>query len=203
MSQPAETLDAPRPRRLLHAAAVVGGCAIAIATLTVGTSQLVGAVFTSQATVTGQAVTAATVEIDAAMTSGSTPISVPSMLPGDTTETSIALSNTGSEAVYYTVRLPQVEDTDVALAAVLEITVTVGSDTETRTLAAWQGGALQIGPALAAGDTRSIALEVELPSGASNALQGLEAGFSVQVDAIQARRTTAPTAGWVTDPTED
>lgn len=168
-------------------AAIVGGTAIAA-----------HAYFTSQASVTGQQVATATVQVTAGTAALSSPIAVNDLLPGDTATTRIDVANTGSADVYYSVRLPRTTG-DAALESVLEVTVTVGGLSETRTLTAWQTGALQIGPALVAGASQAVTVAAKLPASAANSLQGTATGFSVQFDAIQARNTTPPTAGWVAD----
>ncbi|HLU63213.1 MAG TPA: hypothetical protein VKY66_01670 [Protaetiibacter sp.] len=155
-----------------------------------------GAYFTSQATVTGQSVGTATVEIEAGTATTSAALNVPSLLPGDTESTTITLENTGTEAVYYTVTLPTTSAGDAALEDALQVTVVAGTETHTRSLTAWQGGIYQLGTALAAGASIPVTVQITLPLGADDSLQGLDAGFSVTFDAIQARNTTV-TAGWI------
>lgn len=184
----------PRRRRL---ALVLTGV-LTIAAVTGGGVLAAIALFTSQATVTGQQVGTATVELSADTAASSVPLSVADMLPGDSDATVIDLNNSGTADLYYTVRLPTTTG-DLALENVLQVTVTIGAVTETRTLTAWQAGALQLGAALTAGSTQAVTVTVSLPTSAGNALQGTETGFTVQFDAIQARNTTPPTAGWVND----
>lgn len=186
----------PSRRRKIAIASV--GIAAA-ATLVAGGLAVTGAYFTSQATVNGQSVGTATVKITADTTSSSAPIDADSLLPGDTETTTIDVANTGSEDVYYTVRLPKTAGGDADLESAVRVKVTVGATSETRTLTAWQNGALQVGPALEAEATQAVAVELTLPTDADNDLQGLDAGFAVEVDAVQARNNTAPTAGWVAD----
>src|SRR5690606_2997498 len=155
-----------------------------------------GAYFTSQATVTGQSVGTATVEIEAGTATTSAALNVPSLLPGDTESTTITLENTGTEAVYYTVTLPTTSAGDAALEDALQVTVVAGTETHTRSLTAWQGGIYQLGTALAAGASIPVTVQITLPLGADDSLQGLDAGFSVTFDAIQARNPTV-TAGWI------
>jgi hypothetical protein len=179
---------------------VLAGVGVAGAAALVGGGLLAtGAYFTSQATVDGQGVTTASVKITADTAAASAPITAGSLLPGDTKSTSIDLKNTGSEDVYYTISLPKAAGGDADLESAIEVKVTVGSASETHTLTDWQDGALQIGPALAADTTQPVKVELTLPAGADDDLQGTDAAFAVQVDAIQARNTTAPTAGWVAD----
>lgn len=179
-----------RARTFLIAAAAVAGAAA----LTVG-GVYAGAYFTSQATVGGQTVGTATVEIEAGTAATSAVLAVPSLLPGDTETTVITLENTGSEDVYYTVSLPEAADGDGPLADALQVTVTAGTETHTRSLTAWQGGAYQFGVALAAGASIDLTVGVALAGTADDSLQGLGAGFAVTIDAIQARNQTV-TAGW-------
>ena len=179
---------------LLLATAAVG-----IAALAFGGGTLASALFTSQTTVTGQSATTATVVIEAGTATTSAPIALTSMLPGDTASTVIELENTGTEAVFYTVRLPASATGDAALESAMQVTVAVGAATETRSLTAWQLGAWQVGPALAAAGSNTVTVTVSLPIGTADTVQGLDAGFSVQFDAIQQRNMTAPTAGWVAD----
>jgi len=183
---------------------IAGGAAVAAAALTCGGLAATGAFFTSQATVAGQQVSTATVEIAAGTAASSSPIDVPSLLPGDTASTTIDLANTGSEGVYYAIRLPRTAGGASGLESALQVTTTVGSATETRSLSSWQDGALQIGPALAAGAHQTVTVTVALPSTVGDTQQGVDmqdrsTGFTVQVDAIQARNTTAPTGGWIAD----
>lgn len=178
---------------------VVAGVGVAAAAaLVTGGIAVTGAYFTSQATVSGQSVGTATVAIAAGTATSSAPISAASLLPGDSESTTIDLANTGSEDVYYTIRLPKSAG-DTALESAIQVKVAVGATSETRSLTAWQAGALQIGPTLAAHGNQAVTVTVSLPTTADNTLQGLDAGFTARIDAIQARNTTAPTAGWVAD----
>lgn len=195
---PTDTPTPVRARARKRAALIIGGT-LTTAVLTGGGVLAAYAFFTSQATVTGQTVGTATVEITADTATMSAPIGVTDMLPGDTATTSIDLVNTGSEDVSYTVRVPKTTGGDAGLEAELDVTVTIGAATETRKLSAWQTGALQLPAALADGATQRVTVTVALPTTAGNALQGTSAGFTVQFDAIQARNTPAPTGGWVTD----
>lgn len=168
-------------------AALVGGSAVAAY-----------AYFTSQATVTGQDVATATVEIVAGTASSSSPITATDLLPGDSETTEIVLENTGSADVYYSLRLPKTTG-DPSLEAALQVAVVVGALSETRSLTDWQMGTLQVGDALAVGSTQTVTVTLSLPSSAGNSLQGTSAGFAVRFDAVQQRNTTPPTAGWVND----
>jgi hypothetical protein len=185
---------APTVSRARRVGLVAVALAAAAALATGGV--VVGAYFTSQATVTGQSVGTATVEIEAGTATTSAVLDVPSLLPGDTESTTITLENTGTEAVYYTVTLPTTSAGDAALEDALQVTVVAGTETHTRSLAAWQGGVYQLGTALAAGASIPVTVQITLPLGADDSLQGLDAGFSVTFDAIQARNTTV-TAGWI------
>lgn len=179
--------------------AIVAVGAVGVAALAFGGASITGALFTSQATVSGQSAATATVELTAATASASTPIAATDMLPGDSVSTTIELDNTGTESLYYTVRIVPTAAGDALLEDELDVTVQVGAASLTRTLTAWGGGALQIGPALAADATDTVTVTLTLPLGADDAVQGMAAGFSVQFDAIQQRNVPAPTAGWVSD----
>src|SRR5690606_23723720 len=156
------------------------------------------ALFTAQANVTGQRVGTATVEIAAGTAASSTPLSAADMLPGDAATTTVELANTGTADVYYTIRLAKSAG-DAVLEDALQVAVSVGAVTETRSLTAWQSGALQLATALSAGATQEVTITASLPTTAGNALQGATADFTVQFDAVQARNTTPPTEGWVHD----
>jgi hypothetical protein len=188
---PATASANPRRARPIGIAAAAVIVAAAIATGGV----YAGAYFTSQATVTGQSVGTATVEIEAGTATTSAVLAVPSLLPGDTETTVITLENTGSEDVYYTVSLPATAGDD-ALEDALQVTVIAGPETHTRTLTAWQGGAYQFGVALGDGESIHLTVSVALAATADDSLQGLDAGFAVTIDAIQARNHPV-TAGWV------
>lgn len=186
-----EARTVSRTRRIgIGAIALVASAALATGGV------VAGAYFTSQATVTGQSVGTATVEIEAGTATTSAALNVPSLLPGDTESTTITLENTGTEAVYYAVTLPTTSAGDAALEDALQVTVVAGTETHTRSLTAWQGGIYQLGTALAAGASIPVTVQITLPLGADDSLQGLDAGFSVTFDAIQARNTTV-TAGWI------
>ncbi|WP_284299908.1 TasA family protein [Homoserinibacter gongjuensis] len=191
----ASALHAARPRSArarkvgVAAAAVVGAMALAAGGV------YAGAYFTSQATVGGQTVGTATVEIAAGTATSSAVLAVPSLLPGDTETTVITLENTGSEDIYYTVSLPATAGDD-ALEDALQVTVVAGAETHTRSLTAWQGGAYQYGVALGDGESIDLTVSVALAGTADDTLQGLDAGFAVTIDAIQARNHPV-TAGWV------
>lgn len=196
-TQPHEMTTTTRSTRMrvaLVAAGVVG-----VAALAVGGGTLTSAFFTSQAIVHGQSAETATIEVTAGTASASSPIAVTGMLPGDSAATTIELDNSGTEALYYTVRILPTAAGDVPLEDELEVTVQVGAASLTRTLTAWRAGALQIGPALAAGASDTVTVTLALPLGADDRVQGMQAGFSVQFDAIQQRNVPAPTAGWLAD----
>lgn len=192
---PDEATTPPSTRMRVGLVAVV---VVGVAALLFGGGALTNAFFTSQATVHGSAATA-TVEIQADTASASSPIAVTDMLPGDSASTTIELENTGTESVYYTVRIVPTAAGDVLLEDELEVTVQAGAASLTRTLTAWRSGALQIGPALAAGVSDDVTVTLTLPLGAADAVQGMSAGFAVQFDAIQQRNVPVPTAGWVAD----
>lgn len=168
----------------------------AAALLATGAAATAWALFTSQATVSGQNVTTGTLSISAETASTSSPISATGMLPGDSASTNIALENTGSSGLYYSIQLPLDDSSTLALADAIQATVTVGSLTETRSLSAWQTGSLHIGTALATGSSADVTVTISLPTGADNSLQGTSAAFNVQIDAIQERNVTPPVAGW-------
>jgi hypothetical protein len=188
--------EAPATSRLRRGA-VIAGAVVGAAALTTG-GMFAGAYFTSQATVSGQTVGTATVAITAGTATTSAVLDVPSLLPGDSETTTITLENTGTEGVYYTVSLPKAAGGDAAFETAIQVKITAGTETTTRSLTAWQGGSYQLGTALAAGASIPVTVEISLPTGADDALQTLGAGFSVTVDAIQERNQTA-TAGWVAD----
>lgn len=181
------------PRRA-RAIGIAAAAVIVAAALTAG-GVYAGAYFTSQATVGGQTVGTATVEITAGTASTSAVLAVPSLLPGDTETTVITLENTGTEDVYYTVSLPATAGDD-ALEDALQVTVVAGTETHTRSLTDWQGGAYQYGVALGDGESIDLTVSVALAGTADDTLQGLGAGFAVTIDAIQARNH-AVTAGWI------
>lgn len=190
--------SAPTPRSSRRSKMLLAGVGVAAtAALVAGGLAATDAYFTSQATVGGQSVGTATVSVAANTASTSAPIDVDSLLPGDTETTTIELKNTGSEDVYYTLSLPTTPDGDTDLESAIDIKVTIGDATQTRTLTAWQDGILQIGPTLEPDDTETLDIELTLPAGVDD-LQGLTTGFTVQIDAIQARNNSAPTPGWIT-----
>lgn len=167
-----------------------------------GGLMLIGALFTSQATVSGQSVETGTVQISADTQATSAPISTEGLLPGDETTTEILIENTGTADVFYAIRLPELADAgavDRDLADALQVTVITEDGVEQRSLTEWQAGTVQVATPLDAGGDVPIIVSVELPLSADNSLQGLKAAFSVQIDAIQARNVAAPIAGWVTD----
>jgi hypothetical protein len=85
---------------------------------------------------------------------------------------------------------------DDALEDALQVTVVAGAETHTRSLTDWQGGAYQYGVALGDGESIDLTVSVALAGTADDTLQGLDAGFAVTIDAIQARNHPV-TAGWV------
>lgn len=172
------------------------GVIAATALLATGAAATAWALFTSQATVSGQTVSAGTLSISAETASTSSPISATGMLPGDSTSTKITLENTGNSGLYYSVQLPLDSSSTLALADAIQATVTVGSVTETRSLSAWQTGSLHLGTALAAGASSGVTVTILLPNTADNSLQGTGAAFNVQVDAVQERNVTPPDSGW-------
>ena len=185
---------ATRSKKRLTAFIVVPAAA---AVLVWGSISAVGAFFTAQAEVAGQSVGIATIAIDAATAGGSTPISVPAMLPGDSAVTEVAITNTGTGGVYYSIALPATGTGDASLEDALQVTVAVDGVTHTASLSNWQGGALHFADALVAGGTRTATVTVALPSSVTdNNLQGTTTGFGVQVNAIQEANTTAPTTGF-------
>lgn len=194
-----ETHTSPRSTRRRDRLVLTGAAVVAAGALAFGGIALTNAWFTSQATVSGQSVTTATVEIEAGLAVDTPPIAVTSMLPGDEAVTTIAVTNTGSEDVYYAVG-PFVATGDQVLREELEVTVVVGGDpatTTTHTLWEWEFGQYE-GIALEAGTTTEVSIIVALPTTAGDALQDTSTAFSINFSAIQARNftgTTTPT--WV------
>lgn len=168
------------------AAAAVGGAGIAAY-----------AYFTAQATVSGQQVGTATIDITAGTAAQSALIDVDDLLPGDTATSQIVVENTGTEDLYYTVTLPTTGNGDAALESVLQASVSAGGVVATSTLADWQTGALQVDTRLAPGEAETVYLSVKLPEPATNAVQGTATEFAVRVDATQARNLDEPTPGWM------
>ncbi|OUZ09113.1 hypothetical protein BHE97_11460 [Aeromicrobium sp. PE09-221] len=183
-----------RARWVKLAVAVLAGVAALV-----GGIFAAGALFTSQATVAGQQVGTATVEIAADTVASSAPIDVDSLLPGDSESTVIEVANTGNEDVYYAVSLKTTEGGDEALEEVLQVTVEVGEQSQTQTVADWPSGVFQLGDPLSAGATQEVEVSIQFPENADNELQGLSTEFSIQVEAIQARNVPEPTPGWVVD----
>ncbi len=198
MSESDHTSAVPR-RRGMRPAMLFGGAVVGAAAIATGGALLTGALFTSQATVSGQTVGTAVVEIEAETSSSSAPIALTSMLPGDTEQTSLVLENTGTEGVYYTVRVPAADGSDPELETALSVKVTVGALSYEATLASWQDGALQIAQPLASEATQAVQVEVALPIDTDDAVQGKTAEFAVQFDAIQERNQPTPTQGWHAD----
>lgn len=171
--------------------------------LTIGTGALVlltaagitaaSALFTSQATVTGQQVTTSTIEILATSTAA---IDLNDLLPGDSASTTVTVENTGSESALLSIELPLANSSDAALAQQLDATVTVSgaSSPFSYKLSHWQTGRLVLSSPLASGATLSFDVGITLPVGAPNSLQGTQSAFTIQVDAVQERNTTPPTA---------
>lgn len=180
-----------RDSKRIAAAALAGVVAIA------GGVALTSALFTAEDSV-DQSVGTATIAISAETATGAEVLAVDDLLPGDTEETTVTVSNTGTAGVYYQVSLPQVTGVDAGLAAAIEVTIAVDGLSETRTLTGWQAGSWQVGTELDAADSQDITVTVELNIDADDALQGKDASFAVQIDAHQARNVTAPTAGWTT-----
>ncbi|MEV7694461.1 hypothetical protein AB0N73_14150 [Microbacterium sp. NPDC089189] len=195
---PASQTPSPTTRRR-DRLVLAGAAIVATGALTFGGIALTNAWFTSQATVTGQSVATATVEISAGLAVDTPPIAVTDLLPGDEAVTTIAVSNTGTEDIYYAVG-PFVATGSTDLREQLQVTVVVNGDpatTTTHSLWEWEFGQYE-GIALAAGATTEVSVIVSLPTTAGNELQDTEAGFSIGFDAIQARNftgTTTPT--WV------
>lgn len=184
-------------RRTALTAAVAGAAITAIA---FGGVLGIGALFTSQTSITGQSVETGTLEIQAGTAATSAPISAQGMLPGDEITTEIVLENTGTADAFYAVRVPVASDsTSVALHEALEITVITEDGIEQRSLHAWQTGAMQIGVPLDSGDQVPLVVSVRLPIESDDALQGLLAEFTVQIDAIQARNVPTPAPGFTLD----
>lgn len=194
---PHESTPAPRSKRRgrRRIAAVLGvvaaGAMVAIAF----------ALFTSTATVSGQNVGTATIEIEAGTAAASSPIDIDDLLPGDTQSTTIDLENTGTAGVYLSVRLPLASGASGPLSEALRVTLTAGDASHELSLADWQLGAVHLSGALADDSARPITVTVELPLGAGSAdggatLQGQDLSFAVEVTAVQERHVT-PQVGWV------
>jgi hypothetical protein len=195
-----DQIENTRPTgRVRNRVALGGAAVVAAGALAFGGVALTNAWFTSEATVGGQSVDTATVEIEAGLAPDTDPIAVTGMLPGDEATTTIQLVNTGSEDVYYAVG-PFVATGDESLREALEVTVVVNgspSTTETHTLWEWEFGQYE-GIALGAGDTTEVSVIVALDEDATNELQDTSTSFSIGFSAIQARNftgTTTPT--WV------
>lgn len=183
----------PRTARRLPYVAVTTIAAAALGVGAIGAVSL-GAAFTDQAQVDGQQVATATVDIEAGVVRTAAPLDATNLLPGDTVATAIEIRNAGSADVYYTLSalLPEPDP----LTDALNLQITVGGVTETRSLSSWTTGALQIAVPLASGATAHAQVSVTLPYGAPDSLQRAATAFSVVVEAIQAQNTPAPTAGW-------
>lgn len=162
------------------------------------------ALFSAQATVTGQQISTGTIAITANATA---PISITDMLPGDMISTEVTVENTGTEQAYLSLTLPAVPGANASLLDQLSTTVFVtgvaqgAGDTQVvQSLGDWQTGALKLKDPLEPNDTRTFEVTIELPLGAPNALQGSMGSFDITVDAVQVRNTPAPTADqFVTD----
>lgn len=183
-------------RRTIIPAALAGA---AVTVVALGGALTIGALFTAQTSVTGQTVETGTLQVHAGTAATSAPISAPGMLPGDEITTEILLENTGTADAYYTVRVPVASDSTAALVDALEVTVITEDGIEQRTLQSWQSGALQVAVPLASGAEVPVVVSVRLPLESDDALQQMQAEFTVQVDAIQARNVETPVAGFVVD----
>jgi hypothetical protein len=193
------TDDAPRTSRGRGNTLAIGGAAlIAVAALAFGGAALTNAWFTSTATVDAGTATTATVKIAASASATAPAISLGSMLPGDTADTTLVVENTGTEDVYLAVG-PFTATGDPALRDALVVTVTAGGASQSHTLEEWRSGRWQ-GLTLAAHASTDVAVHAELPTDAGNDLQDTSTTFSVSFDAIQRRNVGAPPAGWVAVP---
>lgn len=168
--------------------------AVALGAVAAGGASLSGALFTSEATVGGQKVGTGTVAIAASTQAGSSAINVGDLLPGDTASTTVTVRNTGTASSYFSIELPKTAG-DAALESAVQVSVAVGSVTETHSLTGWQGKVLRLAAPLAASATQDVVVTVALPLSAPNSLQGLDAGFGVDVASIQARNNTTWTPG--------
>lgn len=177
-------------------AGVAAAAVVALGAVAVGGTSLTGALFTDSASVGGQSVSTATVEITAGLNAGSSAINVSDLLPGDSKSTTITVTNTGSADAFWSVALPK-STGDAALESAVNVTVNVGSVTETHSLTAWQGKKLALATALEANAVQDVVITVSLPASAANALQGLDAGFSIDVASVQERNNSAWVSGFV------
>lgn len=170
---------------------------IAVTAMMLGGHLRTGASFTDSAVLGGQSVATATVDVEVAASTTTGILAAPNMLPGDQAEAVVDIVNSGSADVYLTVTLVLDDVQDQALSDSLLARVTVQGDTYEAPLSEWESGVLQVGvPLLAAAETPA-AIQLTLPSGSDDSLQGLSAGFSFRVDAIQAKNTPVPQAGWI------
>ncbi|WP_433718688.1 hypothetical protein [Microbacterium laevaniformans] len=183
---------ASRTKKTLVAGAIVLGLATTVGVVT-------GASFTATDSVAGQSLGAGTIAVEAGTSASSAVINADDVFPGDVETTTIDLENTGTGDVRFVVDLDEGAGTDAVLAPALQATVTVGTESITRSLEDWQSGEFQIAAPLAAGASTEIEVSVELPTTTGNDAQGLHAGFTVRVDAIQAKNSVAPTGGWIAD----
>ncbi|MFT4211798.1 MAG: TasA family protein [Microbacterium sp.] len=185
-----EALPRPSSSRRRNRAGTIAVAALAAAALAAGGVALTNAYFTSQATVTGESVSAGTVVLSAGTASTSAPIDVDGLLPGDTASTVITVSNTGTEDLYFSAGDFALTG-DTTLQDALQITVGDTTTSYTASLTEWSTGSLD-GFALAAGDSTDITVTLELPATAGDELQGLDAGFSITFDATQQRNVPSP-----------
>jgi predicted ribosomally synthesized peptide with SipW-like signal peptide len=144
--------------------------------------------WTDQATVSGTSITAGTIDLrvnGSDTVTGFTTLNLATMVPGNSTAAVLTVANTGTAAVKYTVATTATNADGKGLAAALKVKLTadtgVTGSSPAQTCAGavfgsagdTLGGALvSTGQSLAAGATKQLCFQVQLPVAAASSLQG-------------------------------
>lgn len=180
-------------------AALIGLVAVAVGTvITGGVVASTGASLTDTVTAPDtQSISSAFLTLSAETDTDSVPINASMVLPGDSESTSINVWNEGADA-YWILDIDALPGSE-ALADALQVTVTVGEDSVTKSLTEWQQGSLQVSSILPDMATQHVTVTAALPLEAGNEVQDASVAFNLRVDAIQAKNNVQPDAGWVVD----
>jgi spore coat-associated protein N len=112
-------------------------------------------------------------------------INLTNMVPGDTANRTVTISNTGNAAFTYTAAISAVANTKLWSDTTNGIQVSVKRGAATLYTGALKNLALAVSPTVAASGTDALTFDFSLPVGADNTFQTLNQDFTITYTATQ------------------
>jgi hypothetical protein len=149
------------------------------------TSDRSSASFTATTTNPGNSFGSATLTMSNDKSAAASLVNLSNMVPGDTANRTVVISNTGNVGFTYTASISAVANTLLWSDTTNGVQVTVKRGATTLYTGALKNMALAASPTIAAGGTDTLTFDFSLPTSAGNTFQALTQDFTITYTSTQ------------------